>query len=228
MQNFVSLRYFRLVVVFVMRVGITLVLMGLVLEGDKLRQVMSAWRDAGPHTTLLGKMQGHLVAASWLASPRVPECGFTLERERRALPGEAVQEGEAGTQEFVFRFVCAVCVAVVVVVVFVALVAGCSWARQTLARHHRPREKGSETVPLPAPGVTEEAASEARGRGQQDEPPLQDTAASQEVKHTEVEDVLEEAGEQVLSQQETDPVRDQNLGRRTSQPTQERARRPTV
>ncbi|KAG0715536.1 hypothetical protein GWK47_011759 [Chionoecetes opilio] len=96
------------------------------------------------------------------------------------------------------------------VVVFVALVAGCSWERQTLARHHRPHEKGSEAVPLPAPGVTEEAASEARGRGQQNEPPMQDTAASWDVKYTEGEDVLEEAGEQVLPLQEPDPVRDQN------------------
>ncbi|KAG0706839.1 hypothetical protein GWK47_024285 [Chionoecetes opilio] len=205
------MHYFRLAVVLVMGVGITLVLRGFVLEADKLRQVMRAWRDAGPHTTVLGKVRRHL-AVSWLASPRDPlaECGFPLgdswgevlpmvvgSKERLACLERQVQKAEQEHKTFVFWFVLIVYVAVVVV--FVALVAGCSWARQTLARHHCPYEKGSEAVPLPAPGRTAGRAS-----------PAGHAAASQEVKHTEVEDVLEEAGEQVLPLQEPDPVTDQN------------------
>ncbi|KAG0711060.1 hypothetical protein GWK47_021433 [Chionoecetes opilio] len=105
-------------------------------------------------------------------------CGFPLgeswgevlsmmvgSKERLACLERQVQKAEQEHKTFVLCFVLIVCVAVVVV--FVVLVAGCSWARHTLARHHCPRED-SEAVPLPAPGVTEEDASEARGRGQQD------------------------------------------------------------
>ncbi|KAG0721324.1 hypothetical protein GWK47_006461 [Chionoecetes opilio] len=163
-----------------MGVGITLVVRGLVLEGDKLRQVMRPGGTQGPTPPVLGKMRGHLVTASWMASPRdlLGECGFPLgDRWVEMLP-MVVDSKE--------RLACL--------------------ERQTLARYHPPHEKGSEAVPLPVPSMTEEAASEARSRGQQDDPPLQDTAASQEFKHTKVE----EAGEQVFPLQERDPVRDQN------------------
>ncbi|KAG0722271.1 hypothetical protein GWK47_044792 [Chionoecetes opilio] len=72
-----------------------------------------------------------------------------------------------------------------------------------------PRHSSAHALDQPARRIF--SVPSHRDRRQRDEPPLQDAAASQEVKHTEVGDVLVKAEEQVLPLQKSDPINSENL-----------------
>ncbi|KAG0729301.1 hypothetical protein GWK47_030630 [Chionoecetes opilio] len=133
-------------------VGITPVLRGLVAGGRQAAPGDESWRDAGPHTTLLGERGG---SAWW--SPR--GCGFPFSdswlevlpmvvasKERLACLERQVQQAEQEHNMFVIWFVMTVCM--MVVGMSVALVAACSWARHTLARHQCQKEQVSNALLL--------------------------------------------------------------------------------
>ena len=119
----------------------------------KLMRLVHDWRCAGLHTTLMGKVRELLSTAWWLGplkvgSPRDPlkECGISATlgwREmlplmldlntRIACLEEQVLMANKEHEEFVFKFVLAVC-CLVFVCVFGVLLARWTWARFTLAR----------------------------------------------------------------------------------------------
>ena len=110
-------------------------LWGVVEDAHKLGEAVRRWRSTGPHTTLLGKVREHMSSAWWLGplkvgSPRDPmqDCGITADpcwrniltmifdlEARLACMEEKVQLAEKEHNEFVTKFLLAVCYMVFVI-----------------------------------------------------------------------------------------------------------------
>ena len=128
---------------------------GVVDDARELVVLVKAWRDAGPHTTFMGKMQAYLATAWWLGPLKVDaardplaECGVSADigwldillllvdvKVRLACVHEHIKLADAEHAVFVAMMVMSLACLVVVPVCGALLVGYCCWARNTRAQH---------------------------------------------------------------------------------------------